>query len=796
MPIRLGCPNRGSDTAVLGTHVAHEDWVLRRGTVISSLKPRLSCLVVRLSLATLMTLIIPALAVRADILITKGGGRWEGTVTEKGDDYQVVLPNGSKMTFSKSAVQEVLRPEPKKEAPPDTTGNTQDQPASATDLPDKDEPGQAAPPIESFESAIREIEQTQATITQDKNLTTAQRADAIAKAEDRLKKTLESHLWSTEAQVNDVIPGDGEWELDLTVAGKQVRCPVNITKDKALSLHRGDKLTVYLRIYFRDFNTWQVTGALLDVPIPANTLCKFFGVPINVGRKVVYVIDRSGSMSDSIDHVKNALKKCLKDLTDKSQFHIIFYSSGPPVEMPTRRLVDATDRNKQLAFEFIDGVALQGETDPSKALERAFACQPDAIYLLTDGEFDKSIVGLVKQLNVGGKVTVHTISFLYQMGEGVLKKIAEENGGQYKFVSGADLDKDPTNNVGLREKLVRLYLVDKNDPEEAAKHLEGVADVTLRKYVSAAAKPLEELPEPLCLELGDWYMTLSDSTPMPSSKAALLTRAAAYYQRFLELHTADDSTRAKATFALKELRQAENSLAKAKPGAPAGAQNVVAAAIHSYVSAVKATHDDRQSQLTDIQKRKVWLESTQQLDAVLRSNRFIVTYMVGEVVFDPRTRSARIKPESAAIETSDPNVEPVVMGLLFHVRIACSEGEAMKIRKDSTVTVEGTAALNVDFSADLARQPALLYPMEYATVPDSRGFDGFVGISLSECEVAEIERLLGNEFNRSIYSMKGCWPVGALPGVPSQIWLVMGSRSVTRIDGVVRRRVFSAFINR
>jgi phage FluMu protein Com len=155
--------------------------------------------------------------------------------------------------------------------------------------------------------------------------------------------------------------------------------------------------------------------------------------------KIVYVVDRSGSMTDSIDFVKYELKRSIGDLSEAKEFHVIFYSSGPPVEMPTRRLVNATERNKQLAFEFIDGVIAQGETDPSKALERAFDCRPELIYLLTDGEFDRAIIDQVKRLNVGGKVTVHTIGFLYKTGETVLKQIADDNHGNYKFVSESDL---------------------------------------------------------------------------------------------------------------------------------------------------------------------------------------------------------------------------------------------------------------------------------------------------------------------------------------------------------------------
>jgi len=165
----------------------------------------------------------------------------------------------------------------------------------------------------------------------------------------------------------------------------------------------------------------------------------FFGLPLGGASKVVFIVDRSGSMTDSIDFVKYELKRCIGVLSQEQQFYVIFYSSGPPVELPNRTLVHATVHNRQLAFEFIDGVIAQGETDPSKALERAFALGPDAICLLTDGEFDRAIIGLIKRLNVASTVRVHTIGFLYKTGEAVLKQIAQENNGAYKFVSEADL---------------------------------------------------------------------------------------------------------------------------------------------------------------------------------------------------------------------------------------------------------------------------------------------------------------------------------------------------------------------
>jgi len=173
----------------------------------------------------------------------------------------------------------------------------------------------------------------------------------------------------------------------------------------------------------------------------------FWNVPLTpIGwegdaRKIVYVVDRSGSMTDSIDYVKMELKRSLRDLNPDKQFDIIFYSSGPALEMPARRLVTAVQVNKDQAFEFIDGIVAQGETDPAEALQRAFAVKPDVIFFLTDGEFDKSIVEQVRRANVGKKVIVNTIAFLYRDGEPLLRQIAADNGGNYKFVAETDLER-------------------------------------------------------------------------------------------------------------------------------------------------------------------------------------------------------------------------------------------------------------------------------------------------------------------------------------------------------------------
>jgi alpha-galactosidase len=122
----------------------------------------------------------------------------------------------------------------------------------------------------------------------------------------------------------------------------------------------------------------------------------------------------------------------------------------------------------------------------------------------------------------------------------------------------AKLEADPKD-AAARKELVRLCLVEMDDPAEAAKFLEETLDDAIRKYVPAAARPVEDAPEVACTELGDWYRALADQAAAPASKGAMLRRAQGYYRRFLELHTAPDLGRTAAALTLKKI---EDALAK------------------------------------------------------------------------------------------------------------------------------------------------------------------------------------------------------------------------------------------
>lgn len=171
---------------------------------------------------------------------------------------------------------------------------------------------------------------------------------------------------------------------------------------------------------------------------PAAPNTQFFG---NAGNaySVVYVVDRSASMIVTIDPLKRELKGSLVQLQPMQKFHVIFFSAGTPVEGPGRGLVWASERNKRQYFTFIDGVSPEGRTDPLPAMQRALELEPDLIYLLTDGVFRDTIAQRIIELGKTKKTRINTIAYVRETGEALLRRIAEETGGVYRYISEEQL---------------------------------------------------------------------------------------------------------------------------------------------------------------------------------------------------------------------------------------------------------------------------------------------------------------------------------------------------------------------
>ena len=175
-------------------------------------------------------------------------------------------------------------------------------------------------------------------------------------------------------------------------------------------------------------------------------------------KRIIYVVDASGSLLDSLPFVLAELKRSISELSEKQVFNVIFFNanlggSQQVVEVPPGNMRVADSANKQRAIEWIDATAGNiipgGKTDPIPAVKRALAQNPQLMFLLSDNitgrgiyELDQdTLLAEIKRAN-RGNAKINTIQFLYPDRIGTLQKIADSTGGIYKYVDARE--------VGLR----------------------------------------------------------------------------------------------------------------------------------------------------------------------------------------------------------------------------------------------------------------------------------------------------------------------------------------------------------
>ncbi len=170
----------------------------------------------------------------------------------------------------------------------------------------------------------------------------------------------------------------------------------------------------------------------------------FMGISGNAMR-VVYLCDSSGSMMTKFDTLRQELRKAADGLKPIQSFDIIFFSEDNFVALDNKSLLLATPETKRKAYDFLDKTAPHGSSDPIPGLRAAFATQPQLIYMLTDGDFpnNSQVLEELRKLNKDKKVKINTIAFMDrgEEYEKLLKQIADEHGGLFKFVSDSELQK-------------------------------------------------------------------------------------------------------------------------------------------------------------------------------------------------------------------------------------------------------------------------------------------------------------------------------------------------------------------
>lgn len=165
----------------------------------------------------------------------------------------------------------------------------------------------------------------------------------------------------------------------------------------------------------------------------------FFGVEAT-GNRFVFIVDISGSMSvgGKIDALRAQLVRSIQNLVETSTFAVFTFSDDSSPLGNARDWSQAIEERKRWARRCIAGLNPQGGTNPINAFRAALKLRPrpDAIYFMTDGEFDASVADEIARLN-SSRIPIHCIAFMSRESEPQMRRIAAQSKGTYTFITGA-----------------------------------------------------------------------------------------------------------------------------------------------------------------------------------------------------------------------------------------------------------------------------------------------------------------------------------------------------------------------
>ncbi|BBO33953.1 VWA domain-containing protein [Lacipirellula parvula] len=191
---------------------------------------------------------------------------------------------------------------------------------------------------------------------------------------------------------------------------------------------------------------------------PGHAYTSMFGLA-GEGGNFVYAFDRSQSMNSvftyqidgdrsltvtPLEAAKNELIRSLGDLNEGCRFQIVFYNDIAVMFGGAPTMYTATYENKEQAKSFVENMKAEANTNHNIALENALQCNPDMIFLMTDGEAKddpspsdvRRIVRHCKKNNI----KINVVHFCFEIRENCsLIQLAEGTGGQHRFVTLREL---------------------------------------------------------------------------------------------------------------------------------------------------------------------------------------------------------------------------------------------------------------------------------------------------------------------------------------------------------------------
>ncbi|MGD0384002.1 MAG: VIT and VWA domain-containing protein [Thermoguttaceae bacterium] len=175
------------------------------------------------------------------------------------------------------------------------------------------------------------------------------------------------------------------------------------------------------------------------------------------GKTVIFVIDRSGSMSGKkIEQVQAALKYVLNNLRQGDLFNVIAYDDRVESFRPELQRFD--EETRKAALGFVAGLYAGGSTNIDAALRTALgqiqdARRPSYVVFLTDGlptsgETNEMKIALDARQENKFHARIFAFGVGYDVNSRLLDKIVRENFGQSEFVRPSE---------DIEDRISRLY---------------------------------------------------------------------------------------------------------------------------------------------------------------------------------------------------------------------------------------------------------------------------------------------------------------------------------------------------
>ncbi|TWU56048.1 VWA domain-containing protein [Rubripirellula reticaptiva] len=189
----------------------------------------------------------------------------------------------------------------------------------------------------------------------------------------------------------------------------------------------------------------------------------FFGAQAS-GDHFVFVLDNSLSMDardgERYQRACRELLRSVKGLRSHQSYSVFLFSweTAAMYHEAKPRYRSATGEHLAELRQWVTRASLGPGTDPRRALALASHMHPDAVFLLTDGDFNEpdqlrrdsgwvdedgnpyteSFDLAIEHLFVDQEIPVHAIAFENPFAKGRLQEIADQTGGTYRYVKTSD----------------------------------------------------------------------------------------------------------------------------------------------------------------------------------------------------------------------------------------------------------------------------------------------------------------------------------------------------------------------